>query len=31
MLNKKSDFSINLYGNGDASDIIATELQRWLG
>ncbi len=30
MISKKSDFSKNLYGDGKASEVIATELQLWL-
>jgi UDP-GlcNAc3NAcA epimerase len=29
MLNKKSDFSLSLYGNGDASKIIIKELKKY--
>lgn len=30
MADKRSDFSLNLYGNGKAANTIASELYRWL-
>lgn len=31
MLNKKSDFSVNLYGGGKASEVIANEIEKFGG